>query len=274
MNTVITRNIDGHEVVKGFSKLAVDGVATTNVVSAAIIDTAEFKAAEEVQGRLIASDRLANEKQREAGKQHKLGNKKGAQDIWNDSEIIVRQSKQIEEELKPLVEVLKSKKQSMRSEKAVYFEPPLGEVVKTEAEIADLKEKVASGQGFVCLDGSVLADNRGVVFCEHHGDGQVGGWMVTKISTIGVDIPVGAILYGDLTSDQKQEVDLQIEIDTAADMTPELRVLVKADKTEKALNEAAVMRSKLQISGAVDDPLVASQEWYDDKLKELEVIYG
>jgi hypothetical protein len=268
--TVITQNIDGIEVIRGFGKLAIDPIETRKVAGIAIQETDEFKAVKEKQ-----YDR--NESARKAGEEHtKMKSAKNKQDkdkAWRACETHRNMATGFEVEIKERLPALKKKEKEIRLTQAVYFEPKLGEHAKSDAEIDALRDKLASvqGLGFVDLDGNILEDNRGAIYCTES-DGK---WLITKILSIGVKVPSSAILYGDLDADQKKEVDLQIEINLASGMSAAEKVNAKAAADERAIVDAGNIDRSLQIQGSSpDDALAGAQAWLADRRAELDLIYG
>jgi hypothetical protein len=266
---ILTKKVDGHEVIVGFRKLSIEPIETKKIVDVEIEKTAEFIDNGVKYNQKITAIKLSSEKKKAAGEKQKKNDKAGADALWADAVIIDKQVETYEEELKVLSRDLAAKKKELMQTHAVYFEPSRGEIAKSDDEIAVLMDKVATAQGFVCPDGTVLADNRGARFAVD----KNGKWNYHEIVSIGVDIPADAIMYDDLDADQKKAVDLQREIDAASKLSAADRVQCKSLESEKALNEAAGLRSKLEIQGA-DDALEQSQEFYNSRLSELEVIYG
>jgi hypothetical protein len=270
--TIITQEIDGIDVIKGFGKLAIEPIETRKVAAVAIQDTDEFKAVKEKQDARNESARKAGE---EHAKMKAAKNKTDKDKAWRACETHRNMVSAFESEIKELLPALKKKEQQVRAENAVYFHPKRGEIAKTDAEIQALRDVLESvqGSGFVDIDGNILEDNRGSVVCTQVGAGPEQGWSINHITTIGVKIPANGILYGDLTADQKKEVDLQIEINQAVGMSDAEKAMAKESEIDKAANEATVMRSKLEIQGA-SDALEQSQAWYNDRVAELDLIYG
>lgn len=269
MNTVITEKVDGIGVIRGFGKLAIEPIKTRKVVAKEIKKTAEYSEAMDKRGKIKTALDMANEE----GKKVKAAKGDIAKQEKHFADKLVRleQAKGYEKELKALLPSLKKKEKELRAEHAVYFEPKAGEYAKTEAEISSLRGVLdgLNGKGYVDLAGNVVKDNRGVIYCQESG----GKWAVMKVVTLGVGIPVDATMYDDLTPDQKKAVDLQIEIDRAAGMSAQERTASKLAAETRALNDAAFLRSKLEIQGATD-ALEQSQAFYQARMDELELIYG
>ena len=274
MQTIITQEIDGIDVIRGFGKLAIDPVETRKVAAVAIQDTDEFKAVKEKQD---ARDESARKSGEEHTKMKAAKNKTDKDKAWRACETHRNMVTGFEAEIKELLPALKKKDQQVRKENAVYFEPKRGEIAKTDAEIQALKDVLDSvqGAGYVDINGNILEDNRGSVVCTQVGAGQEQGWSINQITTIGVKIPANGILYGDLDADQKKEVDLQIEINQAAGMSDAEKALAKSGADSQAIKDAGNLDRSLQIQGeTADSSLAQSQAWLVDRRAELDLIYG
>ncbi len=266
--TVITQSIDGIEVVKGFGKLAIDPFATKEVVAVSIQSTDEFKAVKEKQD---ARNEAAHKASQEHTKMKVAKNKSDKDKAWRACETHRNMAASFESEIKERLPALKKKRQNLMIEQAVYFEPKAGEYMKTDVEISTLSDVLASvqGSGFVDLDGNVLEDNRGAVYCVL----KSGKWSITKIVTIGVKIPSSGILYGDLDADKKKAVDFQVETNAAAVMSAGEKAQAKQAAESKALLDAERLKGQLDIQSA-PDALEQSQAWYESRMTELDLIYG
>lgn len=268
MNTVITRKIDGFDIVAGFGELSIEPVETAKVVSAEIKKTDEFKLCADKKDKISAAMRAAHDSLQKV-KAAKGDAEKEKQ--YKDYLICIEQANGYGKELAPLNVNLKNKIVELRKTHAIYFEPTAGEFKKTEAEILILRGllKTTKGEALVAIDGNIVPDKRGVIYCQNIG----GKWSVTKIVALGNSIPEGAIIYADLDAGQKKEVDFQLEINSAQAMTAVERLAMKGAEEEKALAAAANLRSRLEIKNDAD-ALVKSQEFYQARLQELEVVYG
>ena len=269
MQTVITKRIDGFDIITGFGERSIEPFETKKLVSQAIKETDEYKAVEEKQDQMKAALKLASE----AGKKSKeaLNNAK-KESHYAEKMVRLQQARGYENEIKEMLPGLKAKQRELTISEAVYFEPKSGEIAKTDAEIEALKEVIVSasesGSVLVAESGEIINDNRGVIYCV---DGDK--WTIEKIRYLGISVPQGAILYHDLDPDQKNSVDLQIEINGVVGLNAEERILRKEMADAAALREAESLRSRLEIQG-VETALEDSQEFYQARQGELDVIFG
>lgn len=265
MQTVITKKIDGIDIVSGFGKLSIDPMATRPVVTAEIQKTDEFKAVKSAQDKRNAALKMAGGA---AQLSKKAKNKDDKQKHWDERLNYLEQANGHENEIKGFLPELKKRERELRQSQAVYFEPKAGEILKTDSEISNLKEKMV-GSVLVSLDGDIIPDNRGITHCTK----KAGKWAVVEILTLNVSVPTGAVIYADLDEAGRKEVDLQVEIDVASKLSAADKVAGKAAAVEVALSNAASLRSRLEISGSAD-PLTESQEFYSGRLAEIDLIYG
>jgi hypothetical protein len=268
--TVITQEVDGIEVIRGFGKLAIDPIETRKVAAIAIQLTTEYKSVAESQG-------ARNESARKAGEEHtKMKSAKNPQDknkAWRAAETHRNMAISFEGEIKERLPELKKKEKEIRLSQAVYFEPKLGEHAKSDAEIQALRGLIESvkGPGYVDLDGNILEDNRGVIYCMN----DASGWKIERIQTIGVKVPASAVLYSALDEFDKKDVDLQIEINLAAGMSAAEKITAKAAATERALANSESYHTRLKIAGDTEeDAMPKSQAYFQSRIDELVLIYG
>ena len=269
--TIITKHIDGIEVIRGFGKLSIDPHETKIVAAVAIQSTDEFIAVKEKQDARDESARLAADENEKLKTAKKAKNKSDEDKYWKSREAYRNIAVSQEQEIKELLPALAKKRQEVMQSEAVYFEPKLGEYAKSDAEISDLRDVLASvqGSGFVDLSGNVLEDNRGAVHCIL----KSGKWTIVKIMTVGIKVPGTAVLYGDLDDSQRSEVDLQIETNHAAGMSVGQKSQARAAAEAKALDDSVLMRLQLE-SQSVSDALEQSQDWYNSRMAEIAEIYG
>ncbi len=268
MHTVITRRIDGFDIITGFGERSIEPVKTKKLVAKEIKKTDEFKAVESKQDQMKAALKLAAD----SGKKSKEAkNKAEKESHYAEKMVRLQQARGYENEIKAMLPDLKKKQKSLTLELAVYFEPKAGEIVKTEAQMMSIRASVdrLNGNGYVTESGEIVEDNRGVVYCKLSGS----KWTVRKIGVLGVSVPSGDILYDNLDADQKKAVDLQLEIDSAASLSAAEKIIAKENADAVALRDAESLRSRLEIQG-VDTALEDSQAFYQARQSELDLIYG
>lgn len=270
MKTIVTRKIDGIEIVVGFSELSIEPVETKKIVAVEIKKTAEYLAAAEKQNEMSAAHKAAGSAIIESNKSKVKSEK---ENLHREFTMFNQQAKGYENELRGLLPALKKKEIELRRIHAVYFEPKAGEYIKTGDEISALIDVISglNGDGYVDLSGNVVEDNRGVVYYQK----KSGKCIVTQINTIGVGVPKSGILYADLIAEDKKNVDLQIEINAAAKLSPAAKLSGSVQTENLAINEASAMRSQLEIKGETsENALQESQLWYTERLEEINLIFN
>lgn len=260
--TVLYEKIDGHDVIMGFDRPTVDPVETAKIVNEAIKDTSEFQVIEAKKAEYTKAVQALSEIQ----KKYRNGGKPSRedQDKWNHA-LGVMSLRQ--DELKPLAVDLADKIISLRREHAVYFEPRLGEVIKTEDEVNALADKIKSRKPgiVITVSGDMIEDNRGRVF--FHKSSKK--WIKGKILRLGDKIPSGATLEVNVTDTQRDE----IEKDRVSALPESEKATERTRAMNAAINTAADMRSKLEIQS---DPkaLEKSQAAYQEEVARIEGLYG
>lgn len=269
MHTIITKRIDGFDIVTGFGERSIEPIETKKIVAKEIKKTDEYKVVEGKQDQMKATLKLAAE----SGKKSKdAKNQAEKESHYAEKMVRLEQARGYENEIKTMLPALKIKQKSLIVSLAVYFEPKAGEIAKTEAQVMSLWATIESIDGtdsLVSESGEIVEDNRGVIYC-------ISGatvWTIEKIKVLGMSVPTGAILYDDLDAIQKKAVDLQIEINEASTLSAAEKILAKESADATALREAESLRSRLEIQGALD-ALEQSQVFYQARQAELDLIFG
>ena len=264
MKTILFETIDGHDIVTGSSVPTVDGVETNKVVMGYTDDsgerqpgmiesTSEYQAvqAKKAEFQAAAQDRAAAVKARDKGK----------------FKAAIEAMKMVQYDAIPLAKALNDKIMELRRDKAVYFEPKLGEAITPAAAVDGLIQAIKNKPDgvFITRDGNQVPENRGRVYFR-----QVAGkWQRTRITRLGDTVPSDAVLIEDLTPEQRDEVDR----DHVATLPAETRMLYKEKAVRMALKSATDMRSQLEIQGD-PDALQKSKDAYDAEVAKIVALYG
>lgn len=253
MKTVLYKIIDGHKIITGFDRPTVDPVETNKVVAVIIKDTPEYQAAEAKKAEYAdaARDMMAAAKIRD--------------DARYKAALLVMSAYQ--DELKILARDLDAVIMRLRRERAIYFEPRQGEVIRTAAEIKTLSAAIQDRPEGICiaLDGSHVEDNRGKVYFRRSGS----KWNRTHIVRLGDKIPAKAVLAADVTDAQRAE----IERDRISALSADVKAKEKNKAMEAAIKQATEMWSRLEIQGD-QDALDKSKAWYTEEVATLEALYA
>lgn len=267
MQTVITHEIDGVEIVTGFGRLAIEPVETKPKVAAALKETAEFAATRSLQEELGAMRVAAATAYREGRASKDAGARAR---IYRQYESFTDKAGEIEKRLIPSLKTLEAKRRELVIEHAVYFQPPSHEKIMEPEKIAKLRALMAEpGSGFVTVDGTVINDLRGSRFCKSDG---VGGWYVTTIRLLSDQPPSDFKLYDDLTEADRLAVDYEVQRGKIAAMPLAERAVARVAAEEKAMDDAELFRRKLEIQ---DDSkaLAKSQRQYKAAIANIETLY-
>ena len=253
MKTVLYAEIDGHEIISGFSEPVIEPVETAKIVNKALPETDEHKALE-------AKKAEYSEAIKARATAAKAQNKQAYEDAL--AAMNVRQK-----ELRPLAEAYSEKIYALRREHAVYFETKSGEVVRPASEVEKLAKAIKDSPdgAFVKLDGSTVEDNRGAVFFRK----VAKKWIRTRIVRLGDTVPGDAVLEAELTDTQHGEV----ERDRVAGLPDADRVKEKDAAMKDAIKAAADTRSALEIQGDAD-ALKKSQAQYKADVARIKGLYG
>jgi hypothetical protein len=280
MKTVIFDTIDGHKIVRGFSRLSIEPVDTARAVAAAIKDTSEWKALEDkktehgnAQKKAIAarrSVRVRINKKLQDNPNLTRDNVLETLDITTEKhkwEVALQDMKTAAADMKGLAMALAAKETALKAELAVYFEPSAREAVKDEKALADLSEALGNCPAgcFIDLDGNTVKDNRGRVYFKR----VSGKWRRVLILKLGDTVPSGGVLAEDVTDAQRGE----IEADRVAELTEGQKAAEKEKAMTVAINAAADMRSRLEIQGD-PDALKKSKDWHQAETKRIQGLYG
>jgi hypothetical protein len=98
-------------------------------------------------------------------------------------------------------------------------------------------------------------------------------WESHYVDLVGEPLPDGAILDGDITELQRQDIDAQALTDKIAGMTTAEKTAELAVIEDRLAGEAALMKSKLEIQG-VSTALTDSQSWYQAELAKAQALYA
>ena len=264
MKTILFETIDGHEIVTGSSVPTVDGVETNKVVMGytddqgkrqpgAIEATSEYQAVQAKKAEFMsaAKDRAAAVKTRDKVK----------------FKTALESMQRAQDEAIPLAKAMNDKIMELRRDKAVYFEPKLGEAITPAAEVDGLIQAIKNKPDgvFITRDGNQVPENRGKVYFRK----VSGTWQRTRIVKLGDTVPSDAVLAEDLTPEQRNEVNR----DRVAALPTEVRTREKDKALGALLNSAADMKARLEIQSD-PDALQKSKDYYDAELVRIKEIYG
>jgi hypothetical protein len=259
MRTLITEEIDGYTIVKGVDRPAVDAVSTRMKVEEKIkndpdkleLEKLASEAGKKLKEYLISKSKR---KSRVVNGVRLNANEKIAQKRWDEFQAIVEKVKISRAKFdKKCLELFHADPQ--------YFQPKPGEMIVTD-EIGEkfLELLPPRKNTALLLSGDSVADLRGQQYWT-----KKEKWEYVVIEKLGEEKPENSIHADDLTDEQKVEI-------TIGSWSTEERKQAHEDHKEAILTQAAIMRSRLEISGE-KQALEKSKCWHKEQLKKLEEMY-
>ncbi len=254
MKTVFYANVDGFDIVLGFSDAIVDPMATAAIVGPILASSDEAKAIADVNAQIDAI-KLRMYRETPTGTPY--------------SPALLGRLDELAGLLPPLGTAFDLKRAQHMDEKAVYFQPHEGENLCTVEQVAQWESLAADGLK-VKLDGTTVVDNRGASYWQKGAQ----GWAQTLVTCLGVEIPAGAVLTADLTDAQKTEIGTQLEAERVAALTDDAR-LAEAQGAQ-AQAKAAVVQVAGEVGAGISDQaaLDAAKVAYHDSLAAVNKKYG
>jgi len=278
MKTILTKKIDGYDIITGFGTPVIDPFATREIVWPKLFESAETKA---IISKKTEIDEL-NKMLKDDEKSEHLALMNGV--LLNGNKLEIEKAKDdhkrhkimIEERIKeliPLNNAYEEKRKALMIEHAVYFQPKAGEEIITDEKAAELSKKImALGENEkLSAGGKTIPDYRGKVYFLKGST----GWTEQKIDMLGVVPEKGAILQSDLTPEQIGEISEQANKKRIEGLTLTDREAEKNGIIDSLAGQAADMRSKLEIQGVSPaKALTDSKKWYETEVKKVEAKYS
>lgn len=270
MKTALTREINGKTIIIGFSDPVIDPVETEKkILALKVLDEsdesrklkAKIKEIGERQRMGLQAMKESAQLQYAGHKPQSDAKKKEGQAQYTKAEILMAENK-------PLIQDFKNKKNQLVKENAVYFQPKQSEVFIEDAQYEKFMKKEIGEFGKLTLAGKVIPDYSGHFIYQKIEN----RWIILTL-ILGDKFPSGAILERDLTEEQKIEISEQAENDRIAELSGPEKEAEKQSMIAGIANQAAAMRSALEIQGD-PDALIKSQDWYSEQLALIEEKYN
>lgn len=273
MKTILHGNVDGYEMCLGFADATRDPVATENRVKALLIGLDEQKAVDAIEQRIRDRfARVSTDFQSIFGRQlDELRTKQEAEWFGNAKKAAEYEVESMQVELQQAIVILEAKREQLRNENEVVFQPGGHESLISQSD-ADRLISIWTSLGDhkqMTITGEILDDYRG---CTVWDKKTLMARKITKLS----DGPTPAeILDEDLTDEQRKTIYEQSESKRVADMTKEARANELAIVLDSLAARAAAMKDENIIKGtATDIALRESQAWYQEQKAEAEKKYA
>lgn len=274
MKTIITKEVQGFNVVVGFGLPVADPVATKKAAESAIKKSPEFQLISDLQSKIAGLSQMSAQSKKESTELRKKGKAKEADAKYQDFLVRQEQIKAKQAEIKKALPKFEAARNLVLASSAVYFEPKKGEFIVNEAQYQAASaaysergqfEAVALNQD---LTVSVVPDYTGAKYWTN-----AEKWEQWPGPIFGEALPVDAILDQDLIDAQRAEIADQLETERVVALTQAEKDSELASLTDQAAARAAQMRSKLEIQGH-PDPLGESQAWYQSQIEILSLKYA
>lgn len=272
MRTILTRKIDGYDIIIGFGVPVIDPIATREVVGPILFESGETKAIIAKNKEIGGVRKLARSVIDSARVALKNGDQRKVDDLNADYRRYNRDIAEKLEELIPMKKAYEIRRRELMVTNAIYFEPKKGESVAADEEVSDINKKLVALDKDQKLDaeGFIVPDYRGKTYHRKGSD----GWSVQKIKTLGEIPESGSIEASKLTDDQRQDIALDADKKRIAGLKETDRIAEKNNVIDSLATQAALMRSKLEIQGATaSKALTDSKKWYEAEVVKTEAKY-
>lgn len=258
MRTVITKNVDGFDVVIGFGYAVVDPMATRARISELMEDDPDKKRAEEISEEINVLFTEANAVAKTRCEEENVTDLKEKYKVYYEE----RAKAQVEidvksEELHSCLSKLLVKRNELRVKNPVFFNPKSGEELVDDVEYDSLSNIVVPKGSLLLRDGSLIVDQRDEFYWEKKSQ----KWIKTKIKKLGFKLPGGAKFFDDLSEVNKKEAASQYADNHLSTLSDEDFADLIALKNEETVMEMKRLRRKLKAEG---DPAI------EEKLKRYE----
>lgn len=271
MKTIITKEIDGFKIISaiGQGDGMIDPIATKAKVDKIIKETEIFKQIKKLKDSMTS---YVYKEQQGLRNAKKAKTKPEQQKFMNEVNDARDEMRKIMIDLAPLGKDLQQKFSEMMLEHAVFFDLKENEKYVEDSEAED----IAQIMNEALQDGCVLSENKEKI---QNNKGKIywikdkDEWIKSVIDVLGVEPESGEIEEKDLSPEQKEEIKEQLETERINNLDADDRLAEKNSKLESLLNQAALMKSKLEIQ---DDSqaLQKSQDWLAVETVKIDDIYG
>lgn len=249
--TILTKEIDGQEIVVGFDFPAFEPEETKKV-------TKDLVAA--IPGEVEKREKALAIAQKQ--RQMKTAT------VEAITALLVEIAA-IKKELHDLANFKQRETLRIWKENAVYCEPKKGEYIYEEEDLAELMQKMSDKPvGKLLLkSGEYVSDYRNQIVYEKVDN----RWEKSRVEKIG-DVSKKLVLKENLSLVQLQEIQDQNEVDRKAAMTSEQLQLEKSALLNEALNQAAIKKAAGDLQ---EDPnaLSKAKAWLEQEQLRIEALY-
>lgn len=261
MKTIIFEEIDGYQIIKGFGKLAIDPVETKKAAKAHIErlpETQAFRNHLEATKKARLQLRELRAKKEIVYRTRRVFTEKLQKDLDLSAENYEEKRKKSKDTYQNFEDAVKNYIKS----NPVYFQPGKNQKAIEDVDFVRLSAMYASRGGKLCsIDGELLDDHRG----KRYFDASLRE-IIVKNRIGPVKLPKSAREFSELTDSERETVRIQ-------GLSDEEKVIEKNARIDQLAEQAALMRTKLEITGDAD-ALRKAQAYYSAELQKIEVLYG
>jgi hypothetical protein len=252
MKTLITKKIDGYEIIIGFSNAVIDPMTSKPIVDELMQKTEEFKI---LKALIDKADRFAA-----------CGFKKQelALNELNDFE-------SLKQDINIAEEAYNEKFQQLYKENANYFEPKIGEEIIDDTEykhLLGLFENLPMVKKLT-RDGQIINDYKGISFFIKI-DSR---WEYETINLLGEPLPEGAKPMNELTDDDKREITEQRNKEHFNSLSSEEKEAIRTQALESAMERAAIIKARYELEDD-PDPLSKAKSWLESERQKIKEQYA
>lgn len=259
MYTIITRNIDGYEIITGLGMAVIDPVSTKNEIKKIIDDSEELKAVNSISCQLNTVRRAYSAAINQYMTFRERNDLKRMSAAEAEFELKEKQINELISEFKASVKILDAKKISVWNENIIYFQPKAGEKIVSEADYKRILIRLSETQGkrvLLSSDEKEIPDHRNVQYVKNE-----------KIVTIK---KLGEVPDGKTVSEYSAD---QVEIFRVNTLS-ETEKKEEFSRYESAImNESVSMKAMLEIKNDKES-LKKSQDFYNNEIQKLTKKYG
>jgi hypothetical protein len=226
--TIITKTVDGQEIVSGFGDQTIDPMATKAIV----VD--KIKTVEGGIERRDLAIRIHDKKRLLIGA------------TLQAQEVLKAEIADLETQLRDLNKRMDAEIYQLWLDNAVHFEPKKGEYLIEDTEFETLRNKLATKAKNQQLlkTGEYISDFRGENIWTKSND----RWTRSRVVNLG-DLAEESVLMPNLSESQRKEIMDQDRADWLGDLTADQKEIEKQKALDVALQVAAVEKAKGEIQG-------------------------
>jgi hypothetical protein len=259
MHTVVTKKVDGIEIIVGIDRLIVDPEETKKKINPILAESEEIKT-------------LALLRENIAIKTSQLKRVASGAAKMPVSDLVALQDeiKDLTASTKTAHDLAEKKRRELIHDNKVYFAPSENEKIVSEDEAEEIKQKINSlgKRHYLTADKKVVHDLRG-----HKYHVKIdGNWKIYKIDRLGEETPAGAKASGDLTDKDREEISEQAEIERISKLAATEKAKEKDLMLANAKRNAAIKKIEMDFDGD-DQSFEKAKAWLEEETEKLNKKY-